>query len=56
MQLHAVVGVANRKLAVRNTSCTCDECFNGTFNAKSICTWGECSIELNKVTQKSNAK
>ena len=46
MQLHAVVGVANGRLAVRNTSCACDECFNGTFNVKSICTWDECSIEV----------
>jgi len=48
MQLHAVVGVANGRLAVRNTSCACDECFNGTFNVKSICTWDECSIEVKR--------
>ena len=48
MQLHAVVGVANGRLAVRNTSCVCDECFNGTFIVKSICTWDECSIEVKR--------
>lgn len=46
MKIHAVVGTNDGTIAVRNTSCACSNCFDGSFNIKSPCTWEEHRIEL----------
>ena len=44
--MHAVVGIENEKIATRNTSCACDECFQETFNVASNSGWKESVIAL----------
>lgn len=56
MLLHAVVGTQDGRIAVRNTSCACDECFkDGAFQIMSGCGWTESTI-IEKTTEEVKRK
>lgn len=57
MKVHAVHSIKRNMIWVRDTSCFCEKCFNGTFQFKSCCDgWKECSVVKSRNWQTKNLR